>query len=408
MNAKSRIAASSPFNVTFYACDFGERFLGCCENGSPASTCTNGCPQEDLLPASFEKVYYDYVTRAACTRGDWWSCANISPPFLGCCLSNPCLGGCPPSDLTAAIFSLNQTDNPLYSAIPHAPAAASSTTSSSTSTAASSTPVRTTGAAHSAITNPSPIQKNSTRRVVGDVVGAVLAVGVIFIGVLLLYRRLKSQAYKGSDSTGTNGKGSIKGILLNSLTIAASSGNLHLTATVPESPTVSKASRQENEASHEFPTIANPREEARVPIRAPRSTNFAPCIENKIPLESYSATSGAQEDHEEDKAPQELPPNHPALPEIASSDLPQSCHELPSSDLANQEPVHPKALQPGRPGFRPYSASSLSQTPQPYGLAFRPHSPSRLSAVSSLASSPPLARGLSPVSVTNDDICANV
>lgn len=284
MNAKSRIAASCPFNVTFYACDFGEKFLGCCENGSPASTCTNGCPQEDLLPASFEKVYYDYVTRAACTRGDWWSCADISPPFLGCCLSNPCLGGCPPSDLTAAIFSLNQTDNPLYSAIPHAPAAASSTTSSSTSTAASSTPVRTTGAAHSAITNPSPIQKDSTRRVVGDVVGAVLAVGVIFIGVLLLYRRLKSQAYKGSDSTGTNGKGSIKGILLNSLTIAASSGNLHLTATVlvPGSPTVSKASRQENEASHEFPTIANPREEARVPIRAPRSTNFAPCIENKI------------------------------------------------------------------------------------------------------------------------------
>lgn len=212
MSSTSGIAASCPLNITFYACDFGERFLGCCEYGSPAETCRAGCPQEDLLPASFEKEYYYYITPAACTKGDWWSCANTSPPFLGCCLSNPCFDGCPPGDLTAAVFSQNQTDNPLYSAIPGAPAPASSTTFSSTSTAASSTPGRITGAAHSP-PSPSSTHTISIREIVGVVVGGVVAVGAIFIGVLLLYRRLKSQGDKGSDSIEIEEKGRIKGTL---------------------------------------------------------------------------------------------------------------------------------------------------------------------------------------------------
>lgn len=380
-----------PLNVTFYACDFGERFLGCCENGSPADTCTNGCPQEDLLPASFEKQYYDDITAAACTRGDWWSCANTYPPFLGCCLSNPCLSGCPESDLTAAIFSQNQTDNPLYSAITNAPAATTSTASSSTSTAAPSIPVRTTGAAPSATTRPSSVQRTSTREIVGVVLGSISAVGAIFIGVLLLYRRLKSRGYKGSDSIGTNEMGNIKD-------------------TGPRSPPVSRASRQGSKASHEFSiTTANPCEESALPIQAPLSFVVAPYVENERPLGICSATSGApQEGFEEDKTPQELPPNHAPLPEIASSDPPQSYHELPSSDAAVQDHAHLRPLQPGRPSFRPYSASSLSQAPRPYGLAFKPHSASRLSTVSSLGNSPPSARGLSPVSVTTDEISANV
>lgn len=201
------MAASCPLNITFYACDFGERFLGCCVNGSPANTCTHGCPQEDLLPANFEKEDYDYISRAACTSGDWWSCANTAPPFLGCCLSNPCLDGCPPSDLRAAIFSQNQTDNPLYSAIHDTPAAASSMSIA----AASPTPVLTTGAAHSAAAGPSPIHKNSTGEIVGGIIGGVAAVAGILLGVVLLYRRLKAQGQKGSDFPGTNEKGSIEG-----------------------------------------------------------------------------------------------------------------------------------------------------------------------------------------------------
>lgn len=154
---------------------------------------------------------------------------------------------------------------------------------------------------------------------------------------------------------------------------------------------VSKASSQENEASHDFSTtVANLREESRVPIRLPQSATIAPYVNNRSPLEIYSTTSCTpQGDHEEDKTLQELPPNHAPLPEIASSDLPQACHELPSSDADGQGHVHPRALQPGRPGFRPHSPSNLSQYPQPYGFAFRPHSHSQLSMVSSLGDAPP-------------------
>ena len=221
------MAASCPLNATFYACDFGERFLGCCANGSPAVTCIHGCPQEDLLPASFEEEYYDYVTRASCTRGDWWSCANISPPFLGCCLSNPCLDGCPPSDLTAAIFSPNQTDNPLYSAIPNTSSAMSSSTltdasstipdsssamSSSALADASSTPAGAAGAPHSATTSSSSLHETSAGEIVRGVIGGVIAMAGLLLGLLLLsYRRRKSQKPVDSDTAGANEKGSIQG-----------------------------------------------------------------------------------------------------------------------------------------------------------------------------------------------------
>ena len=145
-----------------------------------------------------------------------------------------------------------------------------------------------------------------------------------------------------------------------------------------------------------------------MPITPPRSLILAPYIEKGTPLGIESATgSAAQENHQEDKTPQELPPNHAPLPEIATSDPPQSRHELPSPDPAVQENIHPRALQPGGPEFRLYSASDLSQVPQPYG-AFRPHSPSRLSVVSSLGNSPLVGRGVSSVSVNNGEISADV
>ena len=211
MTSTPDMAASCPLNVTFYACDFGERFLGCCVNGSSADTCTHGCPQEDLLPASFEKEYYDYTTRAACMSGDWWSCESTTPPFLGCCLSNPCQSGCPPSDLRAAIFTPNQTDNPLYSAISDTPALTSSTASSSASVTALPAPVHSAGDTHSATTSPSAIHKTSTGELVGGIVGGVVAVAGILLGVLLLCRRLKSQGHKELDPPGTNEQGNIKG-----------------------------------------------------------------------------------------------------------------------------------------------------------------------------------------------------
>ena len=205
------MAASCPLNVTFYACDFGERFLGCCLNGSPADTCTHGCPQEDLLAASFKEEDYSYTTRSACTSGDWWSCTSTAPPFLGCCLSNPCQGGCPPGDLRAAIFTPNQTGNPLYSAILGTPATASSTALSPASMNALPNPVHTVGATHTTTAGPSPFRKNSIGELVGGIVGGILAGVSVLLGVLLLYRRRKYVRHTGSDPPGTHEMGCIEG-----------------------------------------------------------------------------------------------------------------------------------------------------------------------------------------------------
>ena len=168
----------------------------------------------------------------------------------------------------------------------------------------------------------------------------------------------------------------------------------------------SEASRQENGASNETSATAttNHIKESRVPTQNSRTLNLMSYIEPTTPLRACPATRGAtQGDHEGDNTPHELPPNHAPLPEIASSDQPQSFYELPSSDPTI---IHPGALQPGKPVFRPSSASSLSPNPQPYGLGFRPHSPSHLSVVSSLDGSPSFPHGLPPVPVTNDGTSA--
>ena len=145
-----------------------------------------------------------------------------------------------------------------------------------------------------------------------------------------------------------------------------------------------------NEVSHELlTTVANPHNGSSAPPRSLGSMGNVPYIKGRTPLEINSAPIPAlHEDHGKGQKPQELPSNQAPLPEIASSDTPQPCHELLSSGSAVQEQVHPTALQPGGPALRPYSASSLSPASQPYGLAFRPHSPSRLSEVSSLSNSP--------------------
>ena len=170
----------------------------------------------------------------------------------------------------------------------------------------------------------------------------------------------------------------------------------------------SEASRLENEASHELSTTAttNQFKESGVPTQDSRTLNLMSYIEPTIPLGTLSATrSATQENREGDNTPYELPLNHAPLPEIASSDQPQSFYELPSSDPTI---IHPGALQPGKPVFRPSSASSLSPNPQARGLGFRPHSPSHLSMVSSLDGSLSFPHGFSPVSVTNDGTSAEV
>lgn len=99
----------------FYACDYGTRFLGCCTRGG-VDVCANGCELDSLQAASFDQQYYSNITQNDCNTtiraGEWYTCEDTAPPFLGCCASNACMytGGCPDDQLVPAQLSGNETE----------------------------------------------------------------------------------------------------------------------------------------------------------------------------------------------------------------------------------------------------------------------------------------------------------
>jgi hypothetical protein len=78
-------------------------FIGCCSS-NPCSG--SMCPEKDLSPMGFGPITTptpDYPNHSCPYGGLWYTCADNSVPFQGCCDSNPCNGvGCPVSDLRAA------------------------------------------------------------------------------------------------------------------------------------------------------------------------------------------------------------------------------------------------------------------------------------------------------------------
>ena len=87
---------------------------------------------------------------------------------------------------------------------------------------------------------------------------------------------------------------------------------------MPRSTTVIKFFRQNSEVSHELSiTGANPHQESGVPLQPP---GYFLDKETRTPLEINPIPNSIPPgNHEDDKTPQELPPNHAPLPEIASS-----------------------------------------------------------------------------------------
>lgn len=88
------------------------------------------------------------------STGLWYTCGDLSVPFLGCCLSDACkIDGCPANDLMPAQLSNNVQDAAIFTSIAIAstgspsmtsmidslPASKTSSTTSSTSTPTSST-----------------------------------------------------------------------------------------------------------------------------------------------------------------------------------------------------------------------------------------------------------------------------
>ncbi|KAI0025012.1 hypothetical protein F4780DRAFT_489947 [Xylariomycetidae sp. FL0641] len=110
----AQLGLSCPQGGGFYTCETAKiRFIGCCTI-DPCADGSGECPQDSLSVSSFSSDYYDDIPPQSCAspydKSTWFTCASNSPPFIGCCNSNPCtLGKCPPDDLLAATLSENST-----------------------------------------------------------------------------------------------------------------------------------------------------------------------------------------------------------------------------------------------------------------------------------------------------------
>ena len=74
------------------------------------------CELDSLQAANFDQQYYSNITQNDCNTtiraGEWYTCEDTAPPFLGCCASNACMytGGCPDDQLVPAQLSENETE----------------------------------------------------------------------------------------------------------------------------------------------------------------------------------------------------------------------------------------------------------------------------------------------------------
>ncbi|KAB5572237.1 hypothetical protein GE09DRAFT_992736 [Coniochaeta sp. 2T2.1] len=103
----TRLALTCPYGGNFYVCEHNTtEFVGCCTT-DPGHDGQGICPKDHLRNASFSPRDFADIMPQDC--GDvpslWYTCNFTSPPFLGCCKTNPCDAPCAPADLTPAKLS---------------------------------------------------------------------------------------------------------------------------------------------------------------------------------------------------------------------------------------------------------------------------------------------------------------
>ncbi|KAL4878809.1 hypothetical protein BJY04DRAFT_195117 [Aspergillus karnatakaensis] len=103
-----------PSGGTWYVCPDEPYFVGCCSS-DPCSNTNTTSPCPNVYPAAFESSIFDQIRPNTCLDSDnsnWFTCNFTSPPFLGCCSSNPCAttDGCPVDDVLPAAWSSSRDD----------------------------------------------------------------------------------------------------------------------------------------------------------------------------------------------------------------------------------------------------------------------------------------------------------
>ncbi|EMC91729.1 hypothetical protein BAUCODRAFT_38851 [Baudoinia panamericana UAMH 10762] len=171
---------SCPSGGSFYACNGGSNFVGCCLN----DPCTNGCSAGSLVSTSFDPSQFGEIPDQACGVGQstsFFTCIYASQnnaTFWGCCSANPCAAGsCPSSNLVGTVLN----SNPALAAPFLMLNSSYATTASSSGTTAFAT--STGNATASIVPASSEAQDSSTD--VGAIAGGVVA-GVVVLTALLL------------------------------------------------------------------------------------------------------------------------------------------------------------------------------------------------------------------------------
>lgn len=208
---------SCPSGGKFYACNQGSNFVGCC-NVEP---CGQGCADGSLEPASFNIAFHGQFPDQQCPRGSrWYTCTATTPPFMGCCKSNPCAQhGCPVGDLTAGFLDSNPnnaapflssassssqiTSSSSTSSVIHSSASASTNVASPTINASTSTTAALISATAAAETpSTSGAHHTSSAAIAGGVVGGIVVITII-IAALIIYRWKSKNASASPGGGGT-------------------------------------------------------------------------------------------------------------------------------------------------------------------------------------------------------------
>ncbi|KAJ3478977.1 hypothetical protein NLG97_g8436 [Lecanicillium saksenae] len=230
MPAPDSFGVNCPFGGTFYS-GINIPYLGCCTT-DPSTTDDGQCPPDSIRAASFDPAAYSQITKQECAAPDsgaeWYTCAGIKPPFMGCCTINACAkNGCPQANLAAAKAnsdpdlampfinpskwaSTASTATPSSSTTATSTSATSATSVTSTSSTSSESPSSTSSSSSTA--THSDHQGLQTGAVVGLAIGTAAAVSIIAILLFWIVRRKRRLAQRhhyaspGTPSMAGDGK----------------------------------------------------------------------------------------------------------------------------------------------------------------------------------------------------------
>ncbi|CAM1503290.1 Fc.00g080660.m01.CDS01 [Cosmosporella sp. VM-42] len=213
-----------PKGGNFYICDEKpNRFIGCCSI-DPCKTDDGRCPKTNLRAATFDAGSWDIIPEQACILDqlpnvNWYTCNGTSPPFIGCCGTNPCSAGCSTKDLRGARLSSDTekaqaflgystitTSSVASSTTSAIPSTASTDTSSSTSEAVSlTTSTASETEAISLATDAPAVNNESEPLSKGAVAGIAVAstiVGLLFLSFIIFWLIKKTTKERSNHDQG--------------------------------------------------------------------------------------------------------------------------------------------------------------------------------------------------------------